>query len=152
MEPDVRRVMDALRWIVRELRLTKHPGVQGVPLSAAQVFVLHVLKEAGPLGVTELAERTATDPSSVSVVVRKLHEKGLVGKRPKAEDRRCLQVTLSAKGARAMEKTPAPAQERLMGRMAGMRPEELRGLADLLERLAPADRGEEPAPMFFQEP
>jgi len=149
MEPDVRRVFDSLRWLVRELRLAQNGAEQG--LSAAQVFVLHVLKEQGALSVGELAERTATDPSSVSVVVRKLHEKGLVAKTPSAEDRRRLVITLTAAGRRAVVKRPVPVQQLLMGRLAELKPRELHTLAGLLERVAPADAGGLPAPMFFQE-
>jgi DNA-binding MarR family transcriptional regulator len=149
-EPDVRRVFDALRWIVRELRLAQGPGGQA-GLSAAQMFVLHALKEGGPQSVGELAERTATDPSSVSVVVRKLSDKGLVGKQPSPEDRRRLSVSLTAAGARVAGKAPVPVQQLLMGRMAQLPPDQLRLLGDLLERVAPPMDGERPAPMFFME-
>ena len=109
VEPDVRRVFDALRWIVRALRLAQTSRHGGAGLSAAQVFVLHVLKEHGPLSVVELADRTATDPSSVSVVVRKLNGRGLVGKRTSSTDRRKLNVALTQAGARAAAAVPGPA-------------------------------------------
>lgn len=149
--PDVRRVFDALRWIVRELRLAQAPGGPGGDLSAAQLFVLHILKAHGPLCMGDLAERTATDPSSVSVVVRKLHDKGLVAKRPGAEDRRRLNVMLTAAGSRAAAQSPPPVQQLWLERMAEMRPEELRSLANLLERVAPPGTGAQPAPMFFHD-
>lgn len=147
--PEIRRVFDSLRWIVRALRLA--PGTGGAGLSAAQQFVLHVLAERGALSVGELAEGTATDPSSVSVVVRKLHEKGLVEKRPSAEDRRRLEVSLTREGAKAARRGTVPVQEVLMGRMAALRPEELAQLADLLARVAPVAGEAQAAPMFFHE-
>ena len=150
-DADVRRVFDALRWIVRELRLAKSPGPQRHELSAAQMFVLQVLKDHGALSVGDLAERTATDPSSVSVVVRKLHDKKLVAKQPDAEDQRRLRVTLTAAGARVVAKAPVPVQQVLMARMAQLAPDRLHLLADLLEHVAPAREGADPAPMFFQE-
>jgi DNA-binding MarR family transcriptional regulator len=149
-EADVRRVFDALRWIVRELRLAQAPAGPGPALSAAQLFVLHALKEHGALSVGELADRTATDPSSVSVVVRKLHAKRLVGKQPAPEDRRRWMVTLTAAGARIVDKAPIPVQQVLMERMAHLAPGQLHRLAGLLERVAPPREGEHP-PMFFQE-
>ena len=147
--PDLRRVFDSLRWIVRALRLAQ--GAGGTGLSAAQQFVLHVLAERGALSVGELAEGTATDPSSVSVVVRKLHEKGLVDKRPSPEDRRRLEVSLTREGVRLARQGTVPVQEVLMDRMAALRPEELAQLADLLARVAPVGSGLEAPPMFFQE-
>ena len=151
LDPDVRRVFDSLRWIVRELRLSQNPDGQGAALSAAQRFVLHVLKERGALCLGDLAEHTATDPSSVSVVVRKLHAKGLVAKQASPEDRRRLEVTLTAAGAQATGAAPPPAQQVLLERMLALGPEELSRLAELLERVAPPVTAEQAAPMFFQE-
>ena len=150
-EADVRRVFDALRWIVRELRLATSPGSEGPALSAAQLFVLQVLKDHGQLSVGDLAERTATDPSSVSVVIRKLHDKRLVTKHPSAEDQRRLMVGLTAAGARLAAKAPTPVQQVLMARMAQLAPDQLHLLAGLLEKVAPLREGTAPAPMFFQE-
>jgi len=151
LDPDLRRVFDALRWIVRELRLSQSLGEQSSGLSAAQSFVLHVLKERGALSVGDLADHTATDPSSVSVVVRKLHQKGLVGKVASAEDRRRLRISLTEAGARAAAKAPVPVQQVLLGRLQGLEAEEVRTLAGLLERVAPPAEDGHPAPMFFQE-
>jgi DNA-binding MarR family transcriptional regulator len=146
---DVRRALDALRWIVRELRLAQGSGGQG--LSAAQRFVLHALKEQGALSVGDLAERTATDPSSVSVVVRKLHDKGLVSKQPSSGDHRRLMVDLTDAGTRTVEGSPVPIQQVLIERMAQLAPDRLHTLAELLEQVAPPREGRHPAPMFFQE-
>ena len=114
------------------------------------MFVLHALKEHGALSVGDLAERTATDPSSVSVVVRKLHDKRLVSKKPSAEDQRRLMVDLTAAGTRTLDNSPVPVQEVLIERMAQLAPDQLHTLAQLLEQVAPPPEGLEPAPMFFQ--
>jgi DNA-binding MarR family transcriptional regulator len=151
IEPDVRRVFDALRWIVRALRLAQAAPDGGTGLSAAQVFVLHVLKEDGPLSVVELAERTATDPSSVSVVVRKLHGRGLVGKRISTADRRKLKVALTVAGAQVAAAVPVPLQQVLLERLAQLAPDRLATLAELLEQVAAPVSGPVPAPMFFQD-
>jgi DNA-binding MarR family transcriptional regulator len=151
VETDVRRVFDALRWIVRALRLAQTTPEGGGGLSAAQVFVLHVLREHGPLSVVELAERTATDPSSVSVVVRKLHGRGLVGKRTSSADRRKLKVALTVAGAKVAAAVPVPFQQQLLRRLAQLGPERLAALAELLEQVAAPLGGSAPAPMFFQD-
>ena len=151
LEPDARRVFDALRWIVRELRLAQHGAGRPAGLSAAQIFVMHVLKERGALSVGDLAALTATDPSSASVVVHKLHQKGLVAKKASPEDKRRLKVTLTAAGLRVSLQEGVPVQQVLLERLAGMAPEEVGSLAGLLERLAPPPGDGHPAPMFFQD-
>jgi hypothetical protein len=87
----------------------------------------------------------------VSVVVRKLYDKGMVGKTPSSEDRRRLKVTLTAAGSRIAGKAPIPVQQVLLGRMAQLPPDQLRTLADLLERVAQSKERPHSAPMFFDD-
>jgi len=148
-DSDTRRVLDALRWIVRDLRVASaSPGLP-LGLSAAQMFVLHVLNGEPGLSLGELADRTVTDQSSVSVVVRKLHEKKLVMKRNAKDDRRRVEVSLTAAGRRLAEGTPRPVQEALISRLSTLAPEERRHLRKLLEHIAP--RGAASPPMFFDD-
>ena len=139
--------MDSLRWIVRSLRLLEAGAGRPDGLSAAQRFVLQVLLEAGRLAVGELAERTATDQSSVSVVVRKLHERGLVTREPAPLDRRKVEVALTGAGRILAASSPLPAQRVLIARLEALAPGERALLADLLERVAPREAGI--LPMFF---
>ena len=87
----------------------------------------------------------------MSVVVRKLHDKRLVGKKPSSEDHRRLMVTLTAAGARIVGKSPIPFQQVMMERMTQLAPDQLHSLAELLEQVAPPQEGAQPAPMFFHE-
>ena len=145
-----KRILDALRSIVRELRLASSSCEKQFGLSAAQLFVLQALRQWNYLSLGELAERTATDQSSVSVVVRKLEEKALVAKRISGEDRRRLEISLTPAGKVIAEAAPQPVQERLIGRISSLTGSEKLQLAALLERLVLADQ--EPPPMFFEEP
>ncbi|MBL0311567.1 MAG: MarR family transcriptional regulator [Holophagaceae bacterium] len=145
----MRRVLDALRWIVRDLRVASASHGLPLGLSAAQMFVLHVLQGEPGLSLGELADRTVTDQSSVSVVVRKLHEKRLVVKRTAKDDRRRIEVSLTPAGMRVAEGAPRPVQEALISRLSEMDPAERRHLRQLLERIAPV--GAVGPPMFFDD-
>ena len=149
LDPDIRRVLDALRVLVRELRLASVSTEKRHGLSSAQAFVLHTLRGGGPLSLGAIAEATFTDPSSVSVVVRKLEERGLVVKGVSAEDRRRLEIDLSPEGRRVLEQAPLPVQDALIQRLEALGPAEVARLAGLLEALAPPEV--EPPPMFFEE-
>ena len=70
--PHAREVLDAIRRIVQALRESSRAAEKGVGLSSAQLFVLQTLQETPGLSLNELAERTRTHQSSVSVVVTKL--------------------------------------------------------------------------------
>lgn len=145
-----RRILQTLRAIVRDLRLASTSCERQFGLSAAQLFVLQVLQDRPGMSLGEVAERTATDQSSVSVVVRKLQEKGLVEKRASREDGRRLELDLTPTGRRLAGETPPAVQDLLIQRIAELPAGERTQLADLLERLVPP--GSEAQPMFFEDP
>src|SRR5665213_199086 len=74
---EIREILDSIRRIVRLLRVSSREAEREVGLSGAQLFVLRTLSEHKFLSVNELAERTHTHQSSVSVVVQVLVDKGL---------------------------------------------------------------------------
>jgi DNA-binding MarR family transcriptional regulator len=82
------------------------------------------------------------------VVVRKLHEKGLVSKEAGNADRRRVHVALTAAGRRLAECTPQPAQQAMLARLEALDPALRRQLADLLERVAPSE--DRTPPMFLE--
>ena len=61
--------MNAVRSIVRALRMNTREIESKIGMSLAQLFVLQVLADRPARSLNELAERTATHQSSVSVVV-----------------------------------------------------------------------------------
>src|SRR3954462_12187762 len=61
--------VDAVRRLIRGLRLAEQRTRITSGLSAAQLFVLGELRDADGVSLTELAGRTLTDRTSVSAVV-----------------------------------------------------------------------------------
>lgn len=111
---EVAGIMDALRRLVRELRLASRAAERELGISGAQLFVLQQLRERPADSVNELAERTHTHQSSVSVVVRRLVERGLIFREPAEEDGRRMTLRLSAEGRALLERAPLTAQSRLI--------------------------------------
>jgi DNA-binding MarR family transcriptional regulator len=147
---DVREILDALRRIVRDLR-RQAPG-SGAVGSPAQVFVLQALDGPGAATVNELAARTYTHQSSVSVVAKTLAERGLVARRAARHDRRSVELTLTAKGRAALRRAPRAPQERIVRGIARMRAASRRSLAASLRELVRAMGLDGEAPeMFFSE-
>src|SRR5215831_15397476 len=81
-------VMDALRRVVRALRASARAAERRFGISGAQLFVLEKLAEAPARAVDDLAARTLTDQSSVSIVLTRLERRGLVARRQSTEDAR----------------------------------------------------------------
>src|SRR5579862_694831 len=148
---DARRVMDAVRRLVRGLRLTSRSAEQRLGLSAAQLFVLESVASSPGCSLRDLAARTATDPSSVSVVVGRLEERGLLTRRRSPKDGRLRELVLTVKGRVLLRKAPPAAQESLLRSLALLGDEERSTLSGLLERVVEGmGLRESPAPMFFE--
>ncbi|HEY5085984.1 MAG TPA: MarR family winged helix-turn-helix transcriptional regulator, partial [Gemmatimonadaceae bacterium] len=118
----------------------------------AQTFVLQLLLEAPAESMNDLAERTSTDQSSVSVVVSRLEAKGLVARLTSAADARRTQVVITAAGAALMRRKPPTVQERLTHALSYMQRSSLELLAGELNSLvALLGADEEPATLIFED-
>jgi DNA-binding MarR family transcriptional regulator len=138
---DVRRVpasdtLDALRYIVRELRLGSHVAEKGLGLSGAQLYVLQQIGEHPNAALKDIAHATLTDQSSVSVVVSRLVERGLVLRKVAADDARRAELSLSAAGRRVLARaTEVPPQVRLIAALQKLPPKEIAALGRSLTRI-----------------
>src|SRR5690242_2450699 len=91
VKADTQSILDAIRKIVKSLREASKSTEKRMGLSAAQLFVLQKIAESDkPLSINELAERTLTHQSSVSVVVTKLVNHKLVERLPSKLDARAV--------------------------------------------------------------
>lgn len=149
---DIARALDAVRKIVRALRLSSRAVEKDVGISGAQLFVLQQLALKPAESVNELAERTLTHQSTVSVVVARLEQRGLVTRTPSPEDARRTRITASPDGLALLERAPATVQARLASALRNLPEEQLRGLAEGLDAwLREAGiQGEEPG-LFFED-
>lgn len=144
--------MSSMRRIVRALRLSASATERSVGISAAQLFVLNTLSEESALSINEIAERTHTHQSSVSVVVTKLVDRGLAVRHTSARDARRAEVALTASGRALLAEAPDPVQLRLVRALHRISAEDrkalARGLDAWTETLGVAD---EPVSFFFEE-
>jgi DNA-binding MarR family transcriptional regulator len=149
---DSRRILESIRRLVRLLRVADRAAQTSAGLSAAQLFVLAELGRTPEQSLSDLAERTRTDQSSVSVVVSRLAEAGFVARERHADDARRLVLTLTRSGHAALQKAPPIAQERLIEAIEALPARERAAFAKTFEKIvASLDSDTSPAPMFFEE-
>jgi DNA-binding MarR family transcriptional regulator len=117
---DAQEILDALRRLVRYLRLAARDAEEATGASAAQLFVLQQLAAAPAASLADLAARTLTDASSVSTVVARLVARGLVARKAAAGDRRRAELSLTARGRALIAQAPVLAQQRLITAIAQM--------------------------------
>lgn len=146
-----RVALDALRTIVQALRSGAGAAERRTGLSGAQLFLLQQL-QSGPASINELAGRTRTHQSSVSVVVARLCRRGLARRRTDPRDARRVVIAISARGARVLQGAPAMPQERLIAAVSTLPAAERRSLARALGALARQVGPAGAKPVLFFEP
>jgi DNA-binding MarR family transcriptional regulator len=145
-----RDILDAVRRIVRTLHESSRASEKAFGLSGAQLFVLQKLAESPGLSLNALAAETHTHQSSVSTVVSRLVERGLVLRAASPEDGRRLELRVSAEGRRLVSRAPDAAQARLIQAIEQLPAGRRQTLARLLGELTEAmDLGDRTPVMFF---
>ena len=145
-------ILDSIRRIVQLLRESSREAEKRLGISGAQLFVLQRLSGAGRLSLNEVAQRTFTHQSSVSMVIQRLAERGLVQRNPNPKDARYLELKLTSRGRKILRRSPPPAQERLVSaltRLSSSRRDQLeKALREVIAHIEPSGRRPE---MFFEE-
>ena len=129
---EVGEVMDCIRHIFKALRVASSQFEKTMGLSAAQIFVLKKLKQEPGLSINDLAERTVTHQSSVSVVVKKLEEQRLVRRETSSQDSRKVVVFLTPEGTTKLGGIPPTVQEEMIEALQKMTDEKTLALAQLM--------------------
>lgn len=128
---DVARAMRALGAITQAARQESSKMQREYGVTLAQLVALQQLRERPAESVNDLAVRTGTHQSSVSVVMRQLEQAGLVN-RSRGEDGRRVQFALTVAGRHIVETVPATVYNRLEGALSAMGAGLPEHLADLL--------------------
>jgi MarR family 2-MHQ and catechol resistance regulon transcriptional repressor len=123
------RASQALERGVRP-QLAKHG------LGMTEFAVLEVLYHKGHLPLGEIRDRILVTGASTTYVVKKLEERGLMRRRPCAEDQRIVFGELTAKGRALIDEVFPPHVERLRELMAGVSVADKRAATRVLRRLS----------------
>jgi DNA-binding MarR family transcriptional regulator len=136
--PAVAQSVEAIRRILRALRLAARETQMAAGLSAAQLFVLQSLADGTEASLSDLAERTLTDRSSVAAVVDRLLDAKLIVRGTAAVDRRRAAITLTAAGRAVLARSPEPPGALLVSALQSLPQRRVRALADGLTALVSA--------------
>lgn len=105
---------------------------ESLGLTRTQAVMLGNASEPG--SIRELAERIGCDPSNLTGVIQRLHERGLIVIEPAPEDRRVKRIALSEDGQDIVHRLN-DGGTRLFAAINGADPAELAVLRDLLSRV-----------------
>ena len=145
-------MLRSLRQLVHGLRATSYAVENELGLTGAQLFVLRELAAEPDVSIRRLSERTMTDPSSASVVVARLVERGLVNRRRDPADGRRSVLSVSRRGHAILERSPEPYQAKLFAALQTLPRQRLRQLhLGLSALLGGSNQTRGTAPLFFED-
>ena len=105
-------------------------------LTADQFVLLTALAEAGGVTQKELARRTASDANTMSEMLGRLEQRGLIARERDADDGRARRVSITASG-REVQRRAWDGVTTFRGMLAGLVPsDELRNLVGQLRQIA----------------
>ena len=150
--PAVAQSADAIRRILRALRLAARETQMAAGVSAAQLFVLNSLADGEEASLSDLAERTLTDRSSVAAVVDRLLDAKLIVRGTAAADRRRAAITLTAAGRAVLARSPEPPGALLISALQSLPDRRVAALAEgLVALVAAMGVSGEAAGMLFED-
>ncbi|HEX9991746.1 MAG TPA: MarR family transcriptional regulator [Acidimicrobiales bacterium] len=132
------RLRLAVTRLARRLRQQAGSG-----LTPSMTAALASVERAGSPTIGALAAAEQVSAPTMSVVVGKLEEQGLVARETDAADRRVTRVRITAEGRRSLNRARTRKNAYLSRRLRALDPEDLAVLeraAEVLERLAAEDR------------
>jgi DNA-binding MarR family transcriptional regulator len=128
-------IVNGLRRIVRAIESYSQEVHKEFGLTGPQLWALKTLKRQGPLATSDLAGALAVQPSTLSLLIDRLEERGLVRRHRPRQDRRFVEIALTPKGAALAALAPEPAQGRLLHGLRALPGRDVRAIRSAVEQL-----------------
>ncbi|RVU39589.1 MarR family transcriptional regulator [Hwanghaeella grinnelliae] len=126
----------ALRRILRATELYARDLAQAAGMTPAQLRVLQVVDEKGGATPKALANQMSVSQATVTALVDKLVARGMVERRSSEQDRRQINVVMTALGESTLEHAPDALQQRYVRAFEDLADWEQAQLVSSLERVA----------------
>ena len=126
----------ALRRILRATESYGRDLAREAGLTAVQLRVLQIIAENDGCHPSEIAERMGVSQATVSVLIKKLEQFGLIERQQSAADRRQVDLILTDRGAEKIDSAPDALQQRYVAAFEALEDWEQAMLVAALERVA----------------
>jgi DNA-binding MarR family transcriptional regulator len=124
----IRRLIQARELYTKELSRTYQ-------VSSSQLNCILALYENGPLPPSQIAKDMMVKSSTVTGVVDRLEQKGLVRRTRNSPDRRLINVELTEAGTHLAENAPPPIQQKIIDGLASLSERQVNRIVKALQML-----------------
>lgn len=108
------RIMNSLRELNQSYFQATRKDAESSGVTRTQLMAMKIVQKYPALGLGELSERMHSSPSTVSGIVDRLAQAGLIARERPQQDRRSVVLKLTPEGERLLEQT----SKRIMDRLA----------------------------------
>lgn len=126
----------ALRRILRATDLYGRRLAKEAGMTAVQFRVMQIIAETGQATPTAISNRMGVTQATMTALIDKLVDKGLVERRRSETDRRQTNVVITAKGHDTIDEAPDPLQQRYVKKFEALEDWEQAMIVAALERVA----------------
>jgi DNA-binding MarR family transcriptional regulator len=127
-------------WLIRKLvqggELYTKELDKKYQVSAPQLSCLLALSEQGPIPPSQIAKYIMVNSSTITGIIDRLEQKGLVQRSRISQDRRVITVTLTQKGQDLVRIAPPPLQKKIVEGLKRLPPPEVDEIVQVLTKLA----------------
>ncbi|TPN84497.1 MarR family winged helix-turn-helix transcriptional regulator [Aquimarina algicola] len=130
-------ILVKLRKIIRSINLESKKIEKELGVSIPQLLVLQYLSDQQDYRAfaKDIKSYINLNASTVSGIITRLESKGFVARLPEPNDKRATYITLTAKGADLLQKSPTTLQEKLSLKLKKLTPEQINELDRNIELL-----------------
>lgn len=110
----MREIVYLIRKLMRAGELYSKELDKKYKVSAPQLAALNVLLQGGAMPLSQIARQIMVDSSTLTGVIDRLEQKGLVSRLRNDADRRIIRIELTPAGQTLAEKAPPPVQMKIV--------------------------------------
>jgi DNA-binding MarR family transcriptional regulator len=133
---DLDVIVETVIYLQSESRRLAREQCQKLGITATQLNVIKMLDEIGDLSLSELSRRMASQNSTVTGIVDRMVQAGLVAREQSAEDRRVWRIRLADKGKQLAKKIDVAPWDILRRAVDALDKKERAELTSVLRKLA----------------
>ena len=130
-----REIILSIRRLMQARELYKKEVNRTYQVSASQLNCVLALYENGPLPPSQIAKHMMVESSTVTGVVDRLEQKGLVRRTRNSPDRRVINIELTKEGTRLAENAPPPIQQKIIDGLGKLSEKQVNQIVKALQML-----------------
>ncbi|NJL28981.1 MAG: MarR family transcriptional regulator [Thermoanaerobaculia bacterium] len=126
------RVLSSLRRIIRAIDLHSRELLRRYRLTTPQLTCLRFIRQHGLVNTGEIARGISLGQATLTGILDRLEQRGLLARRRSTVDRRCVLVELTEAGRELVATVPVPLQERFAQRLGKLGTEDRQRIDETL--------------------